>query len=131
GDLSSGNVGQGSRDEVDIIPAGTPGMNFGWRPREGTIATPGISNEQPVSTPTGPVYDYGHSNGNAVVIGGYVYRGTAITGLQGTYFFADFAGNHFWSFRSNGTNVTSFKDRSAEIKQDANIGGVSAFGEGA
>jgi hypothetical protein len=39
-------------------------------------------------TLTAPVYDYDHSQGCAI-IGGYVYRGTAMAGLQGTYFFSD------------------------------------------
>ena len=41
GDLWLGDVGQGAREEVDILPANSVGQeNFGWRLREGSIATP-------------------------------------------------------------------------------------------
>ena len=36
-----------------------------------------------------PVYDYDHDGGGCAVTGGYVYRGTAIPSLVGTYLFAD------------------------------------------
>jgi len=36
-----------------------------------------------------PVYDYDHNSGECAVIGGFVYRGSAIPGLQGTYLFSD------------------------------------------
>ena len=35
------DVGESSREEINFLPAGHPGgANFGWRLREGTIATP-------------------------------------------------------------------------------------------
>src|SRR5205823_4249288 len=44
GHLYVGDVGQGAREEVDFVPAGSPGgQNFGWRRYEGNILTPGIS----------------------------------------------------------------------------------------
>ncbi|HYS56933.1 MAG TPA: glucose dehydrogenase, partial [Burkholderiales bacterium] len=44
----------------------------------------------PCTTPglTPPVYEYDHGQGCAI-IGGYVYRGTAMPELQGTYLFSD------------------------------------------
>ena len=74
GDLWIGDVGQDTREELDFIPAGMGGLNFGWRPREGTIQTPAHPGESPVSTPIEPVHDYGHSSGVSIT-GGYVYRG--------------------------------------------------------
>ncbi len=38
---------------------------------------------------TPPVYDYDHTRGECAIIGGYVYRGSVMPGLQGTYFFSD------------------------------------------
>jgi hypothetical protein len=37
-----------------------------------------------------PVYEYSHASGGCVVIGGDVYRGSAIAALVGDYVFADF-----------------------------------------
>ncbi|MBC7505068.1 MAG: PQQ-dependent sugar dehydrogenase, partial [Sandarakinorhabdus sp.] len=42
GDLWIGDVGQGRYEEVNRIAAGTSGQNFGWRPLEGTLPTPGV-----------------------------------------------------------------------------------------
>ncbi len=104
GDLWIGDVGQGAREEIDFQRASsTGGENYGWRLREGTIATPsgGVG-----GTCTGciePVYDYARPLANpnndpaideinkyrgTVVTGGYVYRGPDPS-LQGKYFFLD------------------------------------------
>ena len=59
GDLWIGDVGQSAREEIDFLSASSAGgENYGWRLREGTIATPtgGVGG----STPPGnvePVYD--------------------------------------------------------------------------
>ena len=52
---------------------------------------------------TRPVTEYPHPVGCSV-ISGYAYRGAAIPGLQGTYFFSDFCGGWVKSFRSE--NIT-------------------------
>ena len=86
GDLWVGDVGQDEWEEVDRIPAGTPaGVNLGWNLLEGTHPYEGDAGG--VQT-LAPVYEYGHDSGQSVV-GGYVYRGTKIPQLQGTYLFAD------------------------------------------
>ncbi len=109
GDLYIGDVGQGAREEIDVIPNGhTGGMNLGWRLREGTISTPGVGGSQP-SDGINPIYDYvrtGPFGGNSVT-GGTVYRGP-VTALQGTYFFADFGSNGFWSFSYDGSDPSTF-----------------------
>jgi glucose/arabinose dehydrogenase len=92
GDLWIGDVGQSAREEIDRQPNGAGGANFGWRLREGTIATPtgGVGGPAPAGA-IDPVYDYDRDNdpfGGSVVTGGYVYRGPDPT-LQGKYFFLD------------------------------------------
>ncbi|MEK7412415.1 MAG: PQQ-dependent sugar dehydrogenase, partial [Planctomycetota bacterium] len=89
GDLWFGDVGQGSREEVDVVPAGQKNLNFGWRPREGSIRNPSTlipTTELPVTTATEPVTDYARAGGSTV-IGGYVYRGSSMPWLQGTYLY--------------------------------------------
>ncbi|MFK8017969.1 MAG: PQQ-dependent sugar dehydrogenase [Gammaproteobacteria bacterium] len=84
GELWAGDVGQSSREEVDIV---TEGGNYGWRCREGNLpfSTGGCP---PLSEFTPPVYDYGRNDGFSIT-GGYVYRGFGIPGMQGMYFFSD------------------------------------------
>ncbi|MDQ3806224.1 MAG: PQQ-dependent sugar dehydrogenase, partial [Acidobacteriota bacterium] len=71
GQLWAGDVGQGQREEIDIV---TLGRNYGWRVFEGTRCT-GLgpaSCAAPGFTP--PVAEYAHTLGRCSVTGGYVYR---------------------------------------------------------
>jgi glucose/arabinose dehydrogenase len=130
GDLYIGDVGQGSREEISVIPVGTKGQNFGWRVREGKIATPGIS-DAPLTNKVDPVYDYLHgSNANAgqgnSVTGGYLYRGP-VADLAGKYVFGDFVSGGLWTIQPNGTGFTNLTALLAPFG-GANI---SSFGEDA
>jgi glucose/arabinose dehydrogenase len=100
GDLYIGDVGQDMLEEIDVAPASEgsgKGVNYGWSIMEGNRCLGGGSCDQ--SGLTLPVYQYGHAGGNCSVIGGYVYRGSAIPDLQGTYFFGDFCSGVVHSLR--------------------------------
>lgn len=86
GRLYIADVGQDRREEIDAVDASAAGLNYGWSIMEGTLCLDG-----PCPTPglTAPVYNYDHSHGECAVIGGFVYRGSVMSGLQGTYFFSD------------------------------------------
>lgn len=94
--LIEGETGQGTVEEVNII---TAGGNYGWNLKEGQFAfdsdplSPnfGLVFNDLSGLPSGlidPVLQYDHSEGTAM-IGGFVYRGSAIPSLQGKYIFAD------------------------------------------
>ncbi len=92
GQLYLADVGQNKVEEVDII---TAGGNYGWNLREGAFwfdPSSGSVVTAPVrQPPTGmidPIAQYDHDDGSAV-IGGFVYRGTAIPQLAGRYVFGD------------------------------------------
>jgi glucose/arabinose dehydrogenase len=94
GDLLIGDVGQDAWEEVDFVPAGTPGgMNFGWSYYEGTHPY----QDQPPASATfnWPVVEYSHSEGCAVT-GGYVYRGADLPEWQGIYFYGDYCSGTVW-----------------------------------
>ena len=117
GDLYLGDVGQFFREEVDFQPASSGGgENYGWRLMEGTLCFNPPSACDPGGL-TGPIHEYAHVGGgcSGSISGGAVYRGGALTGLQGTYFFADFCMEKIWSFRYDGANLTGFTDRTAEL----------------
>ena len=118
-DMWIGDVGQSAREEVDFRAAGSTGpINYGWRCREGMIATPGVS----PCTPTNyvpPIFDYTHdpTTGGIAIVGGYVYRGTEFPTLYGYYVTADYTSGNLWLLHSDGTshrqpgvptNITSF-----------------------
>jgi glucose/arabinose dehydrogenase len=95
GDLWIGDVGGSEREEIDVEPAGSKGgRNYGWSVMEGTV--PHSDNVPPNTVP--PVYEYDHSGGRCVVTGGFVYRGSAIPDLVGTYVFADFCQGELKAF---------------------------------
>ena len=89
GALVIGDVGQNAWEEIDWIAPGTPPpLNFEWPLREGTHEFRG-------GRPPGgiePVLEYPH-DGRCSITGGYVYRGTKIPNLVGTYLFADYCGS--------------------------------------
>ncbi|MGH6893082.1 MAG: PQQ-dependent sugar dehydrogenase, partial [Dongiaceae bacterium] len=85
GDLYAGDVGQGQREEVDLIDQGG---NYGWRKFEGTLVF-NASDPDPGNA-IAPLYQYGHGSGRCSIIGGYAYRGTALAARVGQYFYADF-----------------------------------------
>jgi glucose/arabinose dehydrogenase len=131
GNFYIGDVGQGTREEVDFIANGaTGGQNFGWRLREGTIQTPGtVGGPRPPGN-VDPIFDYDLGVGQSIT-GGYVYRGPNAE-LDGTYFFGDFVQSRVFSFRYDGVNVTQFQDRTAELQTavgGGTIGNISSFAE--
>lgn len=91
GDLWAGDVGQNLWEEIDII---TKGGNYGWNRREGLHNFFG----KPVEGMIEPVVEYSHKEGVSVT-GGFVYRGTAIKGLEGAYLYADFGMPKIWAIR--------------------------------
>nr|MDP7290032.1 PQQ-dependent sugar dehydrogenase [Phycisphaerae bacterium] len=119
GDLYIADVGQNAREEVDFQPvASSGGENYGWRLREGTIATPtgGVGGNAPPGA-VDPIYEYTHGGGAAQgfsITGGYVYRGP-VADIQGHYFFADYVTDRIWSFRYDGVSLTEFTDRTAQF----------------
>lgn len=104
GDLYVGDVGQGAREEIDLIQRGG---NYGWKWREGFIATPSIGSPPAGFTnPINPILDYPRSDGYSVT-GGRVYRGDRFPELVGRYIFCDFGSGNIWSLTNNSTNVTT------------------------
>lgn len=113
GDLWVGDVGQGSWEEVNRVEISE---NYGWNEREGAHCyPPGTTNCD--TDNVDPIAEYDHSQGNSVT-GGYVYRGTGISDLQGFYLFGDFGSGRIWALPSNspqGTEPTELIDTALNI----------------
>lgn len=84
------DVGQGNFEEVDILQKGG---NYGWRVMEGAHCF-NPSTGCDTSNKVMPIAEYDHTIGIAV-IGGYVYKGTAIPSLANKYIFGDLTGKIF------------------------------------
>ncbi|HEY8153780.1 MAG TPA: PQQ-dependent sugar dehydrogenase [Myxococcota bacterium] len=135
GDLYIGDVGQFFREEVDFQPAASGGgENYGWRLMEGTLCFNPPTACDPGGL-TAPIHEYLHAGGgcSGSISGGAVYRGTAILGLQGRYFFADYCSSKIWSFRFDGATLTGLTDHTAELAPGGGlqINAPTAIGEDA
>jgi glucose/arabinose dehydrogenase len=132
GDFWVGDVGQNLWEEIDAMPKGkASGANFGWRLREGEIATPEVGGDKPPKA-IEPVYVYKHGMSGREgfsVTGGYVYRGP-VRELEGRYVFGDYQNPRIWSFVLRGGKATDVKDHTTELQpQGGKLKFVSSFGE--
>ena len=73
--------------------------------------------------------DYVHDSRSNCVIGGYVYRGTAIPALQGHYFYADNGGTWLRSFKYVNGAATEPVDWSTTAQPIALAGNPTSFAE--
>jgi glucose/arabinose dehydrogenase len=101
-ELFVGDAGQDRWEEVSIVAAGG---NYGWNVKEGThcfsTADPSTDlAECPDEDADGraledPIIEYQTANAEGgiglVVIGGYIYRGSAMTGWEGNYVFGNWS----------------------------------------
>src|SRR6478609_3864001 len=90
GQLWTGDVGQNTYEEIDIIEKGG---NYGWNTMEANHPF-GSGGDQ-----TGmklPIWEYGRNQGISIT-GGFVYRGTALPELKGKYIYADYGSTRMWT----------------------------------
>ncbi len=98
GALYIADVGQNAIEEINYQPPGRAGDNYGWKLREGTQEYSGDREDHM----TEPVTEYKHGEDGCSVTGGYVYRGAALTGLQGSYIYGDYCSGKVWQLRQDG-----------------------------
>ena len=91
GRLFCGDVGQDKYEEIDILQSGG---NFGWNVMEGMHCYNPASGCN-MSGLILPIAEYDHTEGDAV-IGGYVYKGSAIPSLASAYIFSDHGSGTIW-----------------------------------
>ncbi len=121
GDMWIADVGQNEWEEVNLEPAGGPGgLNYGWNAYEAAYP---YSGAEAASAVVMPILEYNHADGCSIT-GGYVYRGSALPNLQGTYFYGDWCSGLIWtaapdrawtstgSFQS-GLSISSFGEDAA------------------
>ncbi len=99
--LWAADVGQNAYEEIDIIESG---KNYGWRIMEGLHCF-----NPPNCDTTGltlPIWEYDHSEGQSIT-GGYVYRGSEIPPIVGTYVYADYVSGKIWFLNYDGSGPAS------------------------
>jgi len=92
------DVGQDKWEEINLV---VPGGNHGWSLKEGPDCFR-LDRKREVAgscddpSLVDPVWTYSRGEGMAVV-GGYVYRGTALPNLVGKYVFGDHGSGRLWA----------------------------------
>src|SRR6266496_1191921 len=123
GRMFIGDVGQSTREEIDVQQPTNPGggENYGWRVREGSIQNPAFPGEPTPPGAVDPIFDYPRSVGRTV-IGGYVYRGQRIPNLRGVYVFADYLGpdsgpgtGQIFTLNYNGISASNFQNITRQL----------------
>jgi len=94
GALWIGDVGQDTSEEINVIPAGEGGLNFGWSDMEGNECH--LDPDCDVADYVLPVTTYGTRDEGCAITGGYVYRGAANPVLTGGYLFTDYCTGEIW-----------------------------------
>jgi glucose/arabinose dehydrogenase len=140
GDLYIGDVGQDTHEEINVAPSGAQGLNFGWASWEGDeqVCAARAEAEGEVTPPifftdhggggqfgagcnTSPFCDYG------AIVGGFVYRGTALPELYGAYLFGDWVSDNMAVIRhcaGETSEVTSI-----DYVRDPNLPNDGYFGK--
>ncbi len=135
GDLLIGDVGQGSREEIDWRPASSAGgENYGWDIFEGTQCYEPDPAPVCPSPPTGftmPIHEYSHAAGCSIT-GGFVYRGCAMPDLAGAYFYSDWCSAFLRTIEIDAGVAVNATDRTADAEDNgASLANVTSFGEDA
>ena len=120
GRLFVGDVGQNTREEIDLIVGG---QNYGWNRYEASLCfNPSSGCDTSDASFQFPIAEYGRTEGGSVT-GGYVYRGKVFPELDGTYIFGDFVSGRIWALQE-----TQFSSWSRMQLLDAGFN-ISSFGE--
>lgn len=135
GDFYIADVGQDEREEINREPVGLiGGRNYGWRCSEGSLCSGldggvGCVCGSPALTP--PWFEYDHTFGRSIT-GGYVYRGSSLTGWSGRYIYADFETNRVWSLSTSGGIPGDLREHTSELNIGLTpaLGGIASFAEG-
>lgn len=147
GDLYVGDLGEGSWEEIDYLPAGMGQTNLGWPDAEGNHCSP-TNPACDVTKSLAPVHEFGHTGPgsmdgrcgydderpvecNRAVVGGYVYRGRALPELDGRYFYGDFINNFVESLIVKDGAATCHASHPTLATPDTPIQGLVSFSEDA
>ena len=117
------DVGQDLMEEVNRIrlELDEAPKNLGWSVFEGDEKIT-AGQLDPTGELVTPVVTYGHDQGCSV-IGGFVYTGTALPGLQRRYLYGDFCAGVLWSLQGTPEGgVADVRQETAKVPQLTHIG---------
>ena len=128
GDLMIGDVGEGTTEEIDFVPASQGagrGVNFGWDPCEGSFARNSSTAPCPLAGATAPVIDAFADDGWHAIIAGYVVRDATVPSLNGRFVYSDASKGELWSARLATPRAEDVRYTGIDVP------GASSFGQDA
>jgi glucose/arabinose dehydrogenase len=129
GDLYIADVGQDRYEEIDVLPHDKiGGQNLGWKIMEGFHCRAGDDCDRRGLTL--PVAEYNHKSGCSIT-GGFVYRGKALSQLDGAYFYADYCTAMIRSLRWSPAGVRDAWQWRPTLDPGMRLAGISSFAEDA
>lgn len=127
------DVGHAHQEEINVVPLAEGGYNFGWSDVEGTRCF--HKQDCNPADYTEPVVTYLHNDQwtegephppGLSITGGYVYRGSEIPEIAGTYFYSDWVGEWIWGFKFVDGEMTEHQDWTQRLGGE--VGQINSFG---
>jgi glucose/arabinose dehydrogenase len=136
GDMYIADVGQGTTEEINVVPAGMKGLDLGWDEVEGnecfddqvTADDPDADGDCTLANHFAPAHVYSPP-GDASVTGGYVYRGTCFPDIAGWYFFADWELGRVFKLEYAGGSANNVMDVTDDLDPEGVLDGLAGFGQ--
>jgi len=130
GDLIyTADVGQNAFEEVNVAAA-EAGINYGWPITEGLhcFSPPSDCDDSGLTL---PVIEVEHGDaGTCSIIGGIVYRGSAIPEIDGHYFYSDNCGGYLRSLVYRDGEVVEEMDWTDQVGGAGSVAGFGIDGQG-
>ncbi len=108
--LLIGDVGEGTREEIDRLPLDQLGLDFGWPCKEGTTTPPSEIPKPPscaTAELTPPIYEYPHSARRCSITGGVVARDPRLPRLDGLFVWSDLCDGQLYAIDSQASPVVA------------------------
>jgi glucose/arabinose dehydrogenase len=102
-----GDVGSTSREEVNLVPRGGSGLNFGWPCFEGTLV---FDEKATCDRPVSPLLERPTADRGCALIGGVVVRDPRLPDLIGSYLYGDLCSGSITAIATDGRRVTASDD---------------------
>jgi uncharacterized repeat protein (TIGR03806 family) len=124
GELWVGDVGQDTWEEIDARVQRNG--NYGWRTCEGRHQRGSQTTSCTTAGTILPIAEHNRTQARSIT-GGYVYRGSAMPALQGTYIYGDYATGNVWSitYDAQGNPSSTALDNTGVGTSE-----IASFGEG-
>jgi glucose/arabinose dehydrogenase len=118
GDMLIGDVGEGKMEELDLIPAGTNGQNFGFPCLEGTLPFDATTT---CASPVAPVAEFPHADTICATVGGVYLHDPRIPSLDDDFLTTDLCDGDVLAGARNSSAMT-FASIGVHVDQPTSFG---------